>query len=131
MNTETLRTALETIASGNTDPDRMVELAKEALAAGSKIDWARQPEAMAKLVTGKYSAIPDQTLADLLRTAVQTKINHWDAVRAIEIRLGDNLTARQENYLFDAIDGLATSVDVGADITDENAQEVFDEVAKA
>lgn len=108
MNTETLRTALETIASGNTDPDRMVELAKEALA-----------------------TTPDQTLADLLRTAVQTKINHWDAIRAIEIRLGDDLTTRQDNYLFDAIDGLATSVDTGADITDENAKEVFDDIAKA
>lgn len=30
---DTLREALETIAAGNTDPDRMVELAAEALAA--------------------------------------------------------------------------------------------------
>lgn len=33
---DTLREALETIAAGNTDPDRMVELAAEALAAATQ-----------------------------------------------------------------------------------------------
>lgn len=106
MNTETLRTALETIASGNTDPDRIMEIAQEALA-----------------------SMPDQTLADLLRTAVQTKINHWNAVRAIEIRLGDGLTAFQDEKLCLAIESLAASVETGADISDESAKEVFDDIA--
>lgn len=98
--------ALETIASGNTDPDRMVELAREALA-----------------------AIPAKTPADLLRTAVQTKIDHWDAIRAVETHLGDELTAFQDEKLCQAIESFAASVETGADISDENAPKVFDDIA--
>lgn len=69
--------------------------------------------------------------ADLLRTAVQAKIAYWDALRAIEIELGDNLSSAQDNALYNNVDGLATSVETAADISHENAQEVFDAIRRA
>lgn len=69
--------------------------------------------------------------ADMLRTAVLAKIAYWDALRVIEIELGDNLTTAQDNALYNAVDGLATSVNTAADISHENAQEVFDHVRSA
>lgn len=69
--------------------------------------------------------------ADMLRTAVQAKIAYWGALRAIEIELGDNLTTAQDNALYNAVDGLATSVGSAADISHENAQEVFAHVRSA
>lgn len=69
--------------------------------------------------------------ADMLRTAVQAKIAYWDALRAIEIELGDNLTSTQDETLCNSVASLAASVDEAALIDDENAQEVFDRVRHA
>lgn len=66
--------------------------------------------------------------ADMLRTAVQAKIAYWDALRALEIELGGDLTDAQECLLSTAIGDLAVAAPSGEAISKENAQEVFDAV---
>ena len=68
---------------------------------------------------------------NLVRAAVQAKIAYWDALRALEIALGDNLSDRQESKMTDLLDALATSVPCAAAIEDENAQEVLNEISQA
>ena len=68
---------------------------------------------------------------NLVRAAVQAKIAYWDALRALEIALGDNLSDRQERKMTDMLDALATFVPDAAAIEDANAQEVLDEISQA
>lgn len=69
--------------------------------------------------------------ADMLRTAVQAKIAYWDALRAIEIELGDNLSKSQDEALCTAVENLAAAAGDTALIDNEDAQEVFDRVRRA
>ena len=49
------------------------------------------------------------TQADMLRAAVRAKIAYWDALRAIEIELGDNLSKSQDEALCTAVEYLAAA----------------------
>ncbi len=69
--------------------------------------------------------------ADMLRTAVQVKIAYWDALRALEIELGDNLSKSQDEALCNAVEDLAAAAGDTALIDNEDAQEVFDRVRRA
>ena len=69
--------------------------------------------------------------ADMLRTAVQAKIAYWEALRAIEIELGGELSNAKDRALWDSVDGLAATVDAAEEVSNDNAQEVFDAVRRA
>ena len=69
--------------------------------------------------------------ADMLRAAVQAKIAYWDALRALEIELGDNLSRSQDEALCTAVENLAAAAGDTALLDNEDAQEVFDRVRRA
>lgn len=68
--------------------------------------------------------------ADMLRTAVLAKIAYWDALLAVEIELGVDLTDAQDCVLCAAIEDLAVAAPSAEAITIEDAQTVFDAVRK-
>ena len=72
---------------------------------------------------------PTQT--NMLRAAVRAKIAYWDALRALEIELGDNLSNAQDEALCTAVEDLAAAAGDTALLDDEDAQEVFDRVRRA